>query len=72
MAKKRKKSRKVKIKPKPLSQAIFMIGLLGALLSIWFTYVGLEGKTLPSDWGMTLIIFFIIMVIASLRSLEIS
>ncbi len=75
----KRKPKKVKIvktkkpiKRIPLSQGFFMFGLLGLIVALWWTYFGFEGKKLALEWGATFIIFFIIVIIASFRSLEIS
>ena len=68
----KKAKRSVKVKPRPLSNSFLGVGILGLLLAVWWTYFGFEGKFLSMEWGMTLIIFFIIMIIASFKSLEIS
>ena len=68
----KRSKRLIKVKQRPLSNGFLAVGILGLLLAVWWTYFGFEGKLLSLEWGITLIIFFIIMIIASFRSLEIS
>ncbi len=67
-----RKARKMNLSRRPLSQKFLFVGILGTLITIWWTYFGFEGKTLGADWGAALLIIFVVFIIASFRSIEIS
>lgn len=53
-------------KPKPLSVSFSLVGLLGFLITAIFYYYGRFSHT----WGITFMVFFLILFIASLVSME--
>ncbi len=69
---KAKKSKYVKVNSRPLSQKFFFVGLVGFIISVWWTVFGLGSKPLALPWGTVLILMFLIMIVASFKSLEIS
>ncbi len=67
-----KSDRRPRLKPRPLSKEFLFTGVFGLVIVAWWTYFGFEGKPLDLAWGMSFMIIFLIMIIASFRSVEIS
>lgn len=53
-------------RPQPLSSSLFLVSILGFLISVAYTMSG----RLDMTWGFTFALFFLVLFVATLVSME--